>query len=217
MEASAGFGIATGAFVEERDDWDAALDRAGSEGWRTVELTAITGERFDALERLFDHNQNACLAFERVTIHAPVRFDSPVDGIVRRLAVVKPALDVILHPDVYADEPAVLRLGRRAVFENMDVQKSFGRDVTDLQLVFDRWPDAGFCLDVAHVWTNDRSLALAHDLVTAFGDRLRQLHVSGIEPDGTHRPTTRVDLDLYSPLLARCTNVPWLLEAELAR
>jgi sugar phosphate isomerase/epimerase len=215
MEGSARFGIATGAFVEERDDWDAALKRAAAEGWRAIELTAITEERFDALERLLEQNEDACGAFERVTIHAPVGFDRPVHEIVGRLAGVKPAFDVILHPDVYADEPAVLELGTRAVFENMDIQKTFGRDLTDLRVVFDRWRDAGFCLDVAHIWTNDRSLALAHDLLDAFGDRLRQLHVSGIEPDGTHRPTSRADLDAYSPLLERCRRVPWLLEAEL--
>jgi sugar phosphate isomerase/epimerase len=215
MEGSARFGIATGAFVEERDDWDAALKRAAAEGWRAIELTAITEERFDALERLLEQNEDACGAFERVTIHAPVGFDRPVHEIVGRLAGVKPAFDVILHPDVYADEPAVLELGTRAVFENMDIQKTFGRDLRDLRVVFDRWRDAGFCLDVAHIWTNDRSLALAHDLLDAFGDRLRQLHVSGIEPDGTHRPTSRADLDAYSPLLERCRRVPWLLEAEL--
>jgi hypothetical protein len=217
MAAPDRFGIATGAFVEERDDWHAALKRAAAEGWRAIELTAITEKRFDALERLLDHNEDAYGAFERVTIHAPVRFNTPVHEIVGRLAGVKPAFDVILHPDVYADEPAVVELGTRAVFENMDIQKSFGRDVTDLRVVFDRWRDAGFCLDVAHVWTNDRSLALAHDLLDEFDDRLRQLHVSGIEPDGTHRPTSHADLDIYSPLLERCRHVPWLLEAELVR
>jgi hypothetical protein len=46
------FGIATGSFVCERDDWRAALGRARDEGWRRVELTAITEDRFDALPPL---------------------------------------------------------------------------------------------------------------------------------------------------------------------
>ena len=45
--------------------------RAAAEGWRAIELTAITEERFDALERLLEHKEDACGAFERVTIHAP--------------------------------------------------------------------------------------------------------------------------------------------------
>ncbi len=81
--------------------------------------------------------------------------------------------------------------------------------------MFAALPEAGLCLDVAHVWTNDPTLALGHELLDAFGDRLRQLHVSGIEPDGTHRTTTAADLALYEPLLERCDHVPWLLEAEL--
>jgi hypothetical protein len=40
--------------------------------------------------------------------------------------------------------------------------------------------------------------------------------VSGIEPDGTHRDTTRDDLALYAGLLERCPSVQWLLEAPLA-
>ena len=97
----------------------------------------------------------------------------------------------------------------------MDIGKSFGRSVDDLRAVFAAHPDAGFCLDVAHVWTNDPTLALGHDLLDAFDGRLRQLHVSGIEPDGTHRPTTEADLALYGPLLDRCAGVPWILEAVL--
>src|SRR5207244_10248992 len=89
-------------------------------------------------------------------------------------------------------------------------------ELYDPNELFDAYPEASFCLDVAHVWTNDPSLRLGHRLIDRFGHRLRQLHVSGIEPDGTHRPTTRADLDLYAPLLARCRHVPWLLEAELA-
>jgi len=65
------------------------------------------------------------------------------------------------------------------------------------------------------VWTNDRTLRLGYELLEAFGARLRQLHVSGIEPNGEHRPTTDEDLDLYQPLLDRCAHVPWVLESEL--
>jgi hypothetical protein len=216
VETPRRFGIATGALVE-RDDWNASIERIAAEGWKAVELTAISEERFDALERLLVGNGEAVAFFERVTIHAPVSFDSPTHEIVARLTGLAPSFKVILHPDIYAREPAVAELGKRAVFENMDIQKSFGRDLPDLRVVFDRWPDAGFCLDVAHVRTNDQSLALAHDLLDAFEDRLRQLHVSGIEPDGTHRPTTQADLDAYAPVLERCSEVPWILEAELAQ
>lgn len=52
-------------------------------------------------------------------------------------------------------------------------------------------------------------------MLDAFGDRLRQLHVSGIEPDGTHRDTTAEDIELYRPLLERAAHVPHVYEAVL--
>ena len=207
------YGIATGAYVDERDDWRAAVGRATAEGWRRIELTAIRG-RLSPLVRYLAENADALASFERVSVHAPAAMAEPPADVIETLAPLR--LDVVLHPDVYGSEPACTRIGARAVFENMDATKGTGRGVDELGEIFAAFPEAGLCLDVAHVWTNDRTLGLGHELLDAFGGRLRQLHVSGIEPDGTHRPTTRADLALYEPLLARCGHVPWLLEAELA-
>jgi hypothetical protein len=205
------FGIATGAYVDERDDWDAAIARATREGWRYLELTALGETRLDLLDRV---DPRSLARFERVSLHAPTGGYTGAD-----LVVAVDALDftsdVVLHPDVWRDD-TLKAFGARAVFENMDINKAYGRSVDDLHEVFARFSEAGFCLDVAHVWTNDTSLALGHELLDAFGDRLRQVHVSGIEADGTHRETKQTDLELYAPLLERCPSVPWLLEAALA-
>lgn len=206
------YGIATGAYVAERDDWPAAIGRARRERWPWLELTAIRG-RLAPLVRYLSSENGSLSVFRRVSIHAPAVMTEPAAEVV---ATLQPyPFDVVLHPDVYGAEPDCARLGARALFENMDVGKRSGRSADDLAAVFGAFPEAGLCLDVAHVWTNDRTLQLGHELLDAFGDRLRQLHVSGIEPDGTHRTTTRADIELYEPLLARCAHVPWLLEAEL--
>ena len=210
-----GFGIATGAYLAERDDWSAALTRARSEGWRRVELTAIRRERLDALVLALAQDPGLVDGFEHVSVHAPARdFVDDPEPVVAALRTLP--YDIVLHPDVYRGQGWVRELVTRAVFENMDAVKPFGKDAADLGEMFVAFPEAGFCLDVAHVWTNDPTLALGHELLDAHAGRLRQLHVSGIEPDGTHRPTTAADLELYAPLLARCAGVPWLLEAELA-
>jgi hypothetical protein len=209
------FGIATGAFISERDDWAAAVGRAAAERWRFVELTAIIEDRLDSLAVFFQRSPTAVSGFERVSIHAPVIFRTSAAAVVEKIASCQPDLDVVFHPDVYRSQSLLQRLGSRVVFENMDVAKGFGRSLKSLCDVFDEYLEAGFCLDVAHVWTNDPSLRLAYELLDSFGVRLRQLHLSGIEPDGTHRPTTSADLDLYGPVLDRCLHVPWLLEAEL--
>lgn len=212
----AAFGIATGAFVAERDDWSAAVGRAAAEGWDVLELTAIEESLLDSLLAFVARAPEALAPFARVSIHAPVSVSTSAASVVERLAVSAPAHDIVFHPDVYRRESLLRELGPRALFENMDVAKEFGRGVDDLRAMFDDCPQAGLCLDVAHVWTNDRSLGLAYELLDTFGDRLRQLHVSGIEPDGTHRETRAADLELYRPVLDRCAHVPWLLEAELS-
>jgi len=208
------FGIATGSYIAERDDWPLAIRRARTEGWPTIELTAVELARLEGLVALLDADPGALDGFERVSVHAPVRLTGGV-SVVQALLAELP-FELVLHPDAYGSEPWVESLGPRAVFENMDVTKTYGRDVADLHDVLETFPEAGFCLDVAHVWTNDATLRLGHELLDAFVARLRQLHVSGIEPDGAHRSTTRADLDRYEPLLARCGHVPWLLEGELA-
>jgi sugar phosphate isomerase/epimerase len=206
-------GISTGAYEQERDTWSLALERAREERWVCVELCAIVPPLVSSLaEYLAEHD---VAAFARVSLHAPVGIASPNEAIAELLHLPLEG-DVILHPDLYGAADAVSELGSRAVFENMDVAKRFGQTVDDLAPILERFPEAGFCLDVAHVWTNDRSLELGHALVEAFGARLRQLHVSGIEPDGTHRGTTNDDLSLYAPLLERCGHVPHVFETVLA-
>ncbi len=217
VDPGSNFGIATGAFADESDDWDAGVAKAVAEGWRFIELTATREDRLDALVPFLERKRSALDGFERVSVHAPITTArTSAAALVDKLVALAWEFDTVFHPDGYRGEQSLVRLGGRVVFENMDNQKSFGKDALDLASVFDAYPEAGFCLDVAHVWTNDPSLRLGHDLIDSFGQRLRQLHVSGIEPDGTHRPTTRADLSLYAPLLDRCEHVPWLLEAELA-
>ena len=211
------FGIATGAFIAERDDWDASVAKAAAGGFRDLELTAIRMNRLEALFSYLETAHSALDEFDRVSIHAPAGdARGSTEAVCSALARLDGAFDIVLHPDVYVAEPSVQHLGGRAVFENMDCEKDFGRTASDLEQVFETFPEAGFSLDVAHVWTNDPTMGLADELLTKHGGRLRQAHLSGIEEDGTHRPTTEDDLRLCEPLLAQCPNVPWLLETELA-
>jgi hypothetical protein len=206
-------GISTGAYENERDTWKAAVDRARREDWPCLELCAILPPLLNSLASYLTETVHL-EEFARISLHAPVGIRS-TDVVTHAILQLPLDGDVILHPDLYGADETVHILGDRAVFENMDIAKPFGTSVEDLGVVFERFPVAGFCLDVAHVWTNDPSLVLGHDLVDAFGDRLRQLHVSGIERDGTHRPTTPSDLELYAPLLDRCPGVPQILETIL--
>ena len=121
---------------------------------------------------------------------------------------------IVLHPDVIEDPAAYRGLGRRAVIENMDTRKRTGQSVSDLEPLFEALPAAGFCLDVAHVSAVDPTMELAHDLLDRFGSRLRQVHLSSLA-GGSHASLTEPDAERFRPVLRRCVDVPWILEAAL--
>jgi sugar phosphate isomerase/epimerase len=201
----------------QADDWAAAIAEAEAElGSAAVELMASRDDRLASLLVFLASRPAALDRFGYVSVHAPMRSASWTD-VCARLAELPPRVQtIVVHPQPEVERTLLRSLGARIAIENMDVTKPGGRTAEELRSLFAALPGAGFCLDVAHVWTNDSSLALGHDLLDAFGGRLRQLHVSGIEADGTHRPTTEDDLQRYAPLLERCRNVPWIFEEPLA-
>jgi hypothetical protein len=56
-------------------------------------------------------------------------------------------------------------------------------------------------------------MGLAADLLDAFRSRLRHVHVSSLSSELHHIPLTEEDEVLFMPLLERCLDVPWILEA----
>ena len=97
------FGIATGAYVAERDGWSAAVGRARAEGWRPMGLTAIRG-RLAPLVRSPGAQADLLAPCEPVSVHAqPVMAGAPADV----LETLEPyGFDVVLHPDVHGAELA---------------------------------------------------------------------------------------------------------------
>jgi sugar phosphate isomerase/epimerase len=200
-----GLGLSTGAYPELWGDWPAALAAAERFGTEAVELAAL---RTEELVGLLAFLPAARLdRFHYVSVHAPLTDD----GLFLLERLPKRIETIVVHPGLAVDAG----FGGRIALENMDVGKETGRTVEELEPFFAKLPEAGFCLDAAHVWTVDLSLEAGHRLLDAFGGRLRQVHVSGIEPGGTHRTTTRTDLARYESLLERCRHVPWILETPL--
>ncbi len=95
----------------------------------------------------------------------------------------------------------------------MDARKSDGRTLDELGRYFDALPEAGFCFDIAHAWSIDATMELGHDLLDAFRGRLSHVHLSSLTPECTHIPLEAEHLDLFAPLLRRCIDVPWIIEA----
>ncbi len=211
-------GLSTAADPATWGDLPAGLERARQFGSAAVELAALFEEGLDALLDLAEAGSLELGAFGYVSAHAPAeRRTRTWEELARSLERLPARIEtIVVHPSRSLDPAPLRTLGARVALESMDVTKHCGRTVQELRPFFDALPEASYCLDVAHAWTVDPSLAAGHHLLDAFGERLRQVHLSGIEPDGTHRPTTQADLDLYAPLLERCRDVPWILETLLA-
>jgi len=208
-------GASTGMFVAERGAWERLAQLACETSSFAMELAALDESELDGLLAFLAAGPE--LPHRYLSVHAPVKgLARPEAELAAALAALPGFVDaVVVHPDTLEDPAAFAGLGSRLVVENMDDRKRTGRTVEELEPVFAALPEAGFVLDVAHVASVDPSMALGDELLDAFGSRLRHLHVSSPAPDGGHAALTEADEERFCPLLARCIDVPWILEAPL--
>lgn len=206
-------GASTGYMEDIRDDWAAQV----AEAWRVspfaTELSALSETQLDSLHEYLA--SAAALPFRYLSIHGPSkdRRLSEEALVVKLCQLAGWADGIVMHPDTI-EEPQLYRdLGRKLLIENMDSRKELGRTQDELAPTFAELPEAGFCFDVAHAWSIDPDMSVASALLDAFGDRLRHLHLSSLSADLHHVPLTEEHEELFRPLLQRCLDVPWILEA----
>jgi hypothetical protein len=210
-------GASTGYMADQRGDWQNLIERASETTPRAVELSALSGPE---LEPLLEYLEGLAepLPFIYVSVHGPAKqmivSESKLVEELNRLPT--QVQSVVLHPDVLTDIDALRPLGPLVVLENMDHRSATARTVSELVEFFDVLPEAGFCLDVAHITAIDPEMGLAHELLDAFGGRLREVHISSFERDvARHVPLADRDIERFAPVLKRCSGVPWILEAPL--
>lgn len=208
-------GASTG-MLAARGDWGALTGQALETSRFAVELTALAEPELPGLLAWLE--AAGALPFRYLSVHAPAKGLTLADAdLVARLSGLLPRVDAIVaHPDVISDPAPWRALGGTLVLENMDSRKRDGRDAQELGRWFGELPEAGLCLDVAHTASVDPSLASGHEILDRHGWRLRHLHVSSLDAAGHHVPLTREDERRLTPLLARCRDVPWILEAPLS-
>jgi sugar phosphate isomerase/epimerase len=209
-------GCSTGFMEGLRGNWPAAVEHAASLSAFAIELSALSLDELPALHEFLSARRS--LPFEFTSIHAPSKRLDGIDDaqLVTALEALPPSIDaVVVHPDAIRDFDAFRRLGRLVAVENMDSRKASGRNVSELEHVFAELPEAGLCFDVAHAKDIDSTMAEAASLLDRFGSRLRHVHLSSLNAESHHVPLTVEDEQLFEPLLARCRDVPWILEAPL--
>jgi hypothetical protein len=208
-------GASTGYMEDSRADWAAMVAEAMETSTFAVELAALSEDELPGLEAYLAEAPE--LPFDYVSVHAPVKhLRMPEAELVERLAHLAPRVDaIVVHPDAMDEPQAYRALGSVLVLENMDARKPAGRTAEELAPFFAELPEAGLCLDVAHVRTVDPSMEEGERLLDAFAGRLRHLHVSSIDEACRHVPLTVEQETLFGGLLRRCPDVPWILEAPL--
>jgi hypothetical protein len=211
-------GASTGFLIEERGDWPTLADAAARLSPFTAEFAALSELELPGLLAYLLAGGAQEPTFHYLSVHAPskhLKMAEPklVDCLSRLPACVDA---IVVHPDVIDDPGEYRRLGARLVLENMDTRKGGGRTADELAPYFAELPDAGLCLDVAHARDVDATMGGAHALLDRFAGRLRHLHVSSLDAGGHHVPLTAADEQAFRPVLARCRDVPWILEAPPA-
>lgn len=210
-------GASTGYMLSDRGDWPKLVEGACRVSSFAVELAAIGEEELPGLLGFLAAGPS--LPFRYLSVHGPTKDRQvPEPELVAMLAELPAFVDaIVVHPDQIEDPALYRALGGRLTIENMDARKASGRLGEELEPLFDQLPAAGFCFDVAHAWTVDETMAVGEELLDRFTSRLRHLHLSSISPAHGHVPLSSDDEDLFAPLLARCRDVPWILEAEPRR
>lgn len=209
-------GPSTGYMVGARGDWPRLVAAAESCSLDVVELSALSAGELPGLLRFL--SEAGSLPFGHVSVHGPSKgWDGTPAALAAALSAIPAFVDgIVMHPETLADATPFADLGARLRLENMDTRKCDGRTAEELARYFEALPDARFCFDVAHAQLHDPSMGLAHELLDAFGERLAEVHISSIEPDGEHVPLRAADAEAFLPVLRRCVGVPWVLEAPVA-
>src|SRR5215210_56307 len=198
-----------------RDEWEALAREALETSTFAVELAALSEDELPGLERYLAAGPD--LPFAYLSVHAPVKHRAmSEEELVGRLAHLAPLADaIVVHPDAIEEPERYRVLGSCLVLENMDARKPAGRTADELAPLFAALPEAGFCFDVAHAWSIDPSMREGERLLDAYAGRLRHLHVSSVDAGCRHLPLSAEHEARFLPLLRRCPDVPWILEAPL--
>lgn len=186
-------GFSTGALALA--DFEGALEMLRATPVSAVELSALRVEELAPLVARVDGLDLS--RFGYLSVHAPSRFTADEEAwIVEQLGTfTRRGWPVVLHPDAIHDFGRWREVGPLLCIENMDKRKPLGRTVPELRKVFERLPDAGLCFDIAHARQYDGTMTEAYRILTTFGSRLRQVHISEV--------TTRSGHDRISPYSLR--------------
>jgi hypothetical protein len=206
-------GWSTGFLTAERGQWPALARRAAEHSTLAAELSALSEPELSGLVDYLVTGE--ALPFLFLSIHGPSKARQLSEpALVEVLMALRSKADVVvLHPDVIKDPSPYRQLGSFLAIENMDSRKDSGQTVEQLERLMGALPDARLCFDVAHAKDIDPTMGEGQRILDRWRNRLSHVHVSSLDHDRHHVPLTSHDDKLFAPVLDRCRDVPWILEA----
>lgn len=177
-------GFSTGALA--KGNFRLALSILQKQDVKVAELSAL---RDYELPELISALPSIDLSsFTHISIHAPSKFTEISER--RTVSLLAGALvrgiGVIVHPDTITDPPIWRDFGDLLWIENLDKRKPGARTTSELEKIFEQFPNAGFCLDLAHARQIDPTMSEAARMLESFRPRLRQIHASGLNSNSKH-------------------------------
>lgn len=207
-------GFSTGAIAKGDFRW--ALGVLKNAHVPAIELSALREHELPELARSLPHLDLE--GFEYVSVHAPTNFKDLQEREVIKLleAAASRRLPVVVHPDAIRCFDLWKPLGTLLLVENMDKRKPIGRSASELRIIFDNLPEAGFCFDVAHARQVDPSMIESAQILRAFRDRLREVHASGVTTRSTHGLISAAASSAYTGVAHLVPeNIPVILESPV--
>jgi len=130
--------------------------------------------------------------FSHISVHVPSSMNPEFErvAVAKLEEVARRGWLMVVHPDIIRDDACWRPFGDLLCIENMDKRKPIGQTACQLQKIFERLPNASFCLDLGHAHQVDPTMTEAFLILQQLSPRLRQMHVSEVSSDSRHGELT---------------------------
>lgn len=155
-----------------------------------------------------------------VSIHAPFRLirnmesEEEVEDILRSIESLYKkvkAKNVIMHPFDIPEPEILMKFKFNVITENMPKIMKKNHKLITLEDVFRKYPKIGLCLDVAHAYR--KSMKETNEIVRKFGNKIRQIHLSGTYRGKDHLSLKCVTKDFFKSIEPiKSLRVPLIIE-----
>ena len=208
-------GFSTGALA--CGDFRLALGMLRHKPIHTVELSALREPELVPLVEAIDSLNLS--QFTYVSVHAPSKYEkgteSEIASLLKKFAIRN--WPIILHPETMYNFSVWESFQGLLLIENMDKRNRTGRTARELEVIFNKLPNAGLCFDLGHCRQVDPTMNEAFLILREFRDRLKQIHISEVNTRSTHDPLSSASIGAFEKVTHLIPmNVPVVVESPVS-